>query len=74
MNNKASVIIRAVGHVWRPSVFATMSLLMTLGTIKLLLEGGSPIEFMVKIPLYGLLLYMLWDYTRLTFKKVWNDR
>lgn len=69
-----SVITRAMGKSWRPSLFATMSFLMTLGSIGILLDGVDALDFVVRVPMYALLLYMLWDYTRLKFKRMWHDR
>jgi len=67
-------IVRSGLQGGRLFLFGTMSLIMTAGAIAILFSRRAALDLMLSIPLYGLLLYMLWDYTRLTFKKVWNDR
>lgn len=67
-------IVRSGLEGGRLFLFGTMSLIMSLGAIGALFSGRAALDVILAIPLYSVVLYMLWDYTRLTFKKVWNDR
>lgn len=67
-------IVRSGLQGGRLFLFVAMSLIMTAGAMTALLSGGDALDVILSIPLYGAVLYMLWDYTRLTFKKVWSDR
>ena len=62
------------GQVARTLVCIFISAVFTFSIAQPNFEIAGGLETVMYLLLGVFVLYMLWDYTRLTFKKVWNDR
>lgn len=68
-----SVLVLVGRGVWL-MLCVLMSVLITYTMTQPTVEIEDGLESVLYTFLSGLITCMLWDYTRLTFKKVWSDR
>lgn len=51
-----------------------MAAIMTASVIRMMVTEDSAVDWSLFMIFSCSLMYIVWDYARLTFKKVWNDR